>query len=43
MTGTHVIGIDVGTGGAKVIIIDAAGEVAANVTIPYPLSTPRPW
>ncbi len=39
---THVIGIDVGTGGAKVIIIDAAGNVAANVTIPYPLSTPKP-
>ncbi|MHC4216858.1 MAG: xylulokinase [Planctomycetota bacterium] len=38
----HLLGIDVGTGGAKALLIDAAGEVVASATTDYPLSTPRP-
>jgi xylulokinase len=37
-----LLGIDVGTGGSKAILIDTAGTVLDAVTTPYPLSTPRP-
>jgi xylulokinase len=37
-----VLGIDVGTGGSKAILVDAGGTVVANVTTEYPLFTPRP-
>jgi len=39
---TYLIGIDVGTGGSKAILIDAAGIVIASTTTEYPLSMPRP-
>jgi xylulokinase len=43
MTGRdHLLGIDVGTGGCKALLIDAAGAVIAAATTDYPLSTPKP-
>jgi len=38
----HVIGIDVGTSGAKVLLLDAAGAKVGEALHEYPLSTPRP-
>ena len=38
----YLIGLDVGTSGAKCIIIDENGKVIASSTQEYPLFTPRP-
>ena len=38
----YLIGLDVGTSGAKCIMIDETGRVVASSTQEYPLSTPRP-
>ena len=38
----YLIGLDVGTSGAKCIMIDENGKVIASSTQEYPLSTPRP-
>ena len=38
----HLIGIDVGTTGVKVLIINEEGRVLDSVTEDYPLSTPHP-
>lgn len=38
----YLIGLDVGTSGAKCIMIDATGKVVASSTQEYPLSAPRP-
>ena len=38
----YLIGLDVGTSGAKCIMIDETGKVVASSTQEYPLSTPRP-
>src|SRR5438093_616054 len=37
-----LLGIDVGTTGAKAVLLDSAGQVAAVATTEYPLLTPRP-
>ena len=37
-----LLGIDVGTSGAKALLIDEAGAVVADVTTEYPMFTPRP-
>ena len=37
-----LIGLDVGTSGAKCIAVDETGAVLASPTQEYPLSTPRP-
>lgn len=37
-----VLGIDVGTSGVKVLLVDAAGVVRAASTQGYPLSNPKP-
>jgi xylulokinase len=37
-----LLGIDVGTGGCKALLIDTSGSVLASVTTDYPLATPRP-
>ena len=37
-----LLGIDVGTGGCKALLVDTRGEVIAHATTEYPLSTPRP-
>jgi xylulokinase len=37
-----LLGIDVGTSGAKALLIDATGAVLAAATEEYPLLTPRP-
>jgi len=37
-----LLGIDVGTSGVKVVLVDAGGTVAGSVTEEYPLSTPQP-
>ncbi|HHX42770.1 MAG TPA: xylulokinase [Chloroflexi bacterium] len=37
-----LIGIDIGTTGAKALLIDAEGRVAGSATVEYPLYTPRP-
>jgi len=37
-----MIGIDIGTSGAKCILMDKLGSVAASSTHEYPLYTPRP-
>jgi xylulokinase len=39
---TYLLGIDVGTTGAKALLIDDAGKVAASATTEYPLFTPQP-
>ena len=38
----YLIGLDVGTSGAKCIMIDETGKVVASSTQEYPLYTPRP-
>ena len=38
----YLIGLDIGTSGAKCIIADEFGRVAASATIEYPLYTPQP-
>ena len=40
--GGALIGLDVGTSGAKAVAISPEGEVLASAEEPYPLSTPRP-
>lgn len=42
MKARHYLGVDVGTGGAKALIVREDGSVAASVTTEYPLLTPRP-
>jgi xylulokinase len=37
-----LLGIDVGTGGAKAILIEPGGAVRGSATRAYPLSSPRP-
>ncbi len=39
---TYLIGIDIGTTGAKTLLIDAEGRVRESATVEYPMSTPRP-
>ena len=39
---SHLMGIDVGTTGVKVLIIDENGTVCASSVEEYPLSTPHP-
>lgn len=38
----YLIGLDIGTSGAKCIMIDETGKVVASSTQEYPLYTPRP-
>ncbi len=38
----YLLGLDVGTSGAKALVIDGAGRVRASATAEYPMSTPRP-
>jgi xylulokinase len=39
----HLLGIDVGTTGARALVVDSAdGRVVAEATAEYPLHTPRP-
>lgn len=39
----HLLGIDLGTGGARAILVEAAsGRVVAGASAEYPLHTPRP-
>lgn len=40
--GRYLIGIDIGTSGTKVILVDREGTVAVSASAEYPLSTPRP-
>ena len=37
----YLLGIDIGTGGSKALLIDEQGNIAASVTTEYPLLTPR--
>src|SRR5437867_4223946 len=37
-----LLGLDVGTTGAKAILIDPDGNLIASATTEYPMSTPRP-
>ncbi len=39
---SYLLGIDIGTSGAKALLIDAEGAVIASATEEYPLYTPRP-
>ncbi|TEU08026.1 MAG: hypothetical protein E3J25_12815, partial [Anaerolineales bacterium] len=39
---TYLIGIDVGTTGAKTLLIDDLGRVLESVTVEYPMYTPHP-
>ena len=36
------VGLDVGTGGARAVAVDGAGEVVAEASSEYPLHSPRP-
>jgi xylulokinase len=38
----HLLGLDIGTSGAKALLCDAGGRVLATATAEYPLSSPRP-
>ncbi|MBR1584108.1 MAG: xylulokinase [Clostridia bacterium] len=38
----YLMGIDIGTSGAKCVLVDRAGRVLARATRGYPLETPRP-
>ena len=38
----YVVGVDVGTTGAKALLVDATGAVVARSVHEYPLHTPRP-
>ena len=38
----HLLGLDVGTSGAKALLVAEDGAVVASATIEYPLDTPRP-
>ncbi len=42
MTEAFLLGIDISTTGAKALLIDSQGQVAASATTPLSLSTPRP-
>ncbi len=42
MSESCFLGIDVGTSGAKALLLDEAGAVIADAFTPYLLSTPRP-
>ncbi|TMC86082.1 MAG: xylulokinase [Chloroflexi bacterium] len=37
-----LIGLDVGTSGARAVAVDLLGNVVASASAPYPLSVPRP-
>ena len=37
-----LVGLDVGTGGARAVAIDSSGEIVAEASSEYPLHTPRP-
>lgn len=39
---TYLLGIDVGTTGAKALLIEAGGAVKASATTEYPMFTPQP-
>jgi len=39
---SYLLGIDVGTTGAKALLCDQAGQVKASATTGYPILTPRP-
>ena len=39
---SYLIGLDIGTTGAKVVLSDERGQVLATATSEYPLSTPSP-
>jgi len=38
----YLMGIDVGTTGAKALLVDEGGEVVASATTEYPMFTPQP-
>ncbi len=40
--GTHILGLDLGTTGAKAGLVSAAGAVTAEASVGYETSTPRP-
>ena len=42
MNNQYLIGLDIGTSGAKCIMVDQTGKVVASSTQEYPLYTPRP-
>ena len=42
MASKYLIGLDIGTSGAKCILVDDKGAVLASSTQEYPLSTPKP-
>jgi xylulokinase len=37
-----LLGLDVGTGGARAVAVDGSGEIVAEASSEYPLHTPRP-
>lgn len=42
MANQYLIGLDIGTSGAKCILVDQTGRVVASKTEEYPLYTPKP-
>jgi gluconokinase len=42
MSGTLVIGLDIGTSGARAVLYNASGAELASEHVEYPLETPRP-
>src|SRR5215210_7023072 len=37
-----LVGLDVGTGGARAVAVDESGEIVAEASSEYPLHSPRP-
>lgn len=42
MTASYLIGIDIGTSGAKAALVDAAGKLLASAGLEYSIHTPQP-
>lgn len=38
----YLLGLDIGTSAVKTLLLETSGVVIGNVTVEYPLSTPRP-
>lgn len=38
----YIVGLDIGTSGAKALVCDGDGRVCATAVAPYPLATPQP-
>jgi len=38
----YLLGLDIGTSGAKALLISVEGKIVSSKTVSYPLATPHP-